>query len=67
MIEEAKVEKIGESGYFVTDSTGYCTTIVAYSPILAQQTSVHAQIPGEVTEQDDERPIAGTPEGGDSE
>ena len=58
MSEEAKIEKVGESAYFVVDFENYVGTVVPYNPTVAQQTVVHSPTPGEVMgEELDEGPL----------
>ena len=52
MNEEHKVEKVGESAYFVVDFGNYCGTVVSYNPTLARQTVVYSPSPGEVIEEE---------------
>ena len=52
MSEDAKVEKVGESAYFVVDFGNYCGTVVSYNPTLARQTVVYSPSPGEVIEEE---------------
>jgi hypothetical protein len=50
MSEDAKVEKVGESAYFVVDFGNYCGTVVSYNPTLARQTVVYSPSLAEVIE-----------------